>query len=149
VEEATRVLTEAEIGWLPDFIYREGKFASGVAMFADAQGRITRFSAEPNDLATASCLPRRAMLPGLVNVHSHSFQRAIRGRTEYRTPAVRDTFWTWREAMYRAANLLSPEDVYDVARMAFLEMLLSGITAVVSFTICIMDPAANRTKSAI
>ena len=72
-------------------------------------------------------------MPGLVNVHSHSFQRAIRARTENRTDAGRDTFWTWREAMYRAANLLSPEDVYRVARMAFLEMALSGITTVGEF----------------
>lgn len=124
---------ETETGWLPDSIYRAGKFVSGLAMFADAKGRISRFSAEPIDLARASRLPRRAILPGLVNVHSHSFQRAIRARTEHRTPAVRDTFWTWREAMYGAANLLAPDDVYNVARMAFLEMLLSGITAVGEF----------------
>jgi formimidoylglutamate deiminase len=124
---------ETETGWLPDFIYRRGKFAPGLAMFADANGRITRFSTDPGDLAKASRLPRFAILPGLVNVHSHTFQRAIRARTEHRTPARRDTFWTWREAMYRAANMLSPDDVYDVARMAFLEMLLSGITTVGEF----------------
>jgi formimidoylglutamate deiminase len=73
------------------------------------------------------------MLPGLVNVHSHAFQRVIRGRTEHRTTAQRDTFWTWREAMYRAANQLSPEAMYHAARMAFLEMLLSGITTVGEF----------------
>jgi formimidoylglutamate deiminase len=72
-------------------------------------------------------------LPGLVNVHSHTFQRVIRGRTEQRTSANRDTFWTWREAMYHAANLLTPEDIFDVARMAFLEMALSGITTVGEF----------------
>jgi formimidoylglutamate deiminase len=75
----------------------------------------------------------RAVVPGLVNVHSHSFQRAIRGRTERRSSASRDSFWTWREAMYRAANSLSPEEMYDVARMAFVEMLLSGITTVGEF----------------
>ncbi len=73
-----------------------------------------------------------ARLPGLVNVHSHTFQRLIRGRTEHRTSA-RDDFWTWREAMYHAANKVSPEDVYDVARMAFMEMTLSGITHVGEF----------------
>ena len=75
----------------------------------------------------------RAVVPGLMNAHSHAFQRAIRGRTEHRTGAGRDTFWTWREAMYRAANRLSPEDIYDVARMTFLEMLLTGITTVREF----------------
>lgn len=75
----------------------------------------------------------RAQLPGLVNAHSHAFQRVIRGRTEYRTAYTRDSFWTWREMMYSAATRLTPEDVYDASRMAFLEMALSGITAVGEF----------------
>jgi formimidoylglutamate deiminase len=73
------------------------------------------------------------MLPGLVNAHSHAFQRVIRGRTEYRTTNEKDSFWTWREMMYRAATRLTPEDIYDASRMAFLEMVLSGITAVGEF----------------
>jgi formimidoylglutamate deiminase len=75
----------------------------------------------------------RVRLPGLVNAHSHAFQRVIRGRTEYRTGDTRDSFWTWREMMYRAATRLTPEDIYDASRMAFLEMALSGITAVGEF----------------
>jgi len=127
------MLTAEEQGWLPDFIFREGRFHGGVALFADTSGRITRFSSEPDDLRKASRLPNRAILPGLVNVHSHAFQRAIRGRTEERTGTSRDSFWTWREAMYHAANSLSPDDIYEVARMAFVEMLASGITAVGEF----------------
>jgi formimidoylglutamate deiminase len=73
------------------------------------------------------------MFPGLVNAHSHAFQRVIRGRTEYRTSNDKDSFWTWREMMYSAAARLTPEDVYDASRMAFLEMALSGITAVGEF----------------
>jgi formimidoylglutamate deiminase len=122
-----------EKGWLPDFVYRDGKFESGVALFADADGRITRFSRSESDMPNALRLPNRAMLPGLVNAHSHTFQRVIRARTEYRTKAIRDTFWTWREAMYHAALELSPEDIYVAARMAFLEMALSGITSVGEF----------------
>jgi formimidoylglutamate deiminase len=102
-------------------------------MFTDSAGRITRFSSDPIDLANAQRLPKRAILPGLVNVHSHAFQRVIRGRTEYRSGAERDTFWTWRESMYHAANLLSPDALYYAARMAYLEMLLSGITTVGEF----------------
>jgi formimidoylglutamate deiminase len=78
-------------------------------------------------------LPRRAMLPGMVNAHSHAFQRVIRGKTEFRSSAQGDSFWTWRELMYSAATRLTPEDVYDASRMAFLEMALSGITAVGEF----------------
>ncbi len=122
-----------ERGWLPDFVYRDGRFESGVAIFADENGRIIRLGNAEGDLAKAQRLPSRALFPGLVNAHSHSFQRVIRARTEYRTKAVKDTFWTWREAMYHAALRLSPEDVYCAARMAFLEMALSGITAVGEF----------------
>src|SRR5205807_9347366 len=43
---------------------------------------------------------------------------------------IRDSFWTWRELMYSAATRLTPEDIYDASRMAFLEMALGGITAV-------------------
>ncbi len=126
-------MTVVERGWLPDLLYRDGKFESGVAMFADEMGRITRFSNSAEDGNKARRLRGKALLPGLVNVHSHAFQRSIRGRTEHRTGGGRDTFWTWREAMYQAANRLSPEDVYAVARMAFLEMLLAGITSVGEF----------------
>ncbi len=125
--------TKTETGWLADLIYTGGAFEPGLAMFADAGGRITRFSRESADLAKAQRLPNRAILPGLVNVHSHAFQRVIRGRTEHRSGAGRDTFWTWRESMYHAANRLSPEAMYHAARMAYLEMLLSGITTVGEF----------------
>lgn len=86
----------------------------------------------------------RIVVPGLVNAHSHSFQRAIRGRTEQPSSSGQDTFWTWREAMYRAANRLSPEDVYHIARMAFLEMLLTGITTVREFHYLHNAPDGSR-----
>ena len=119
--------------WLADLIYTGGAFQSGVAMTVDDRGVIIGFSGKVEDLKNARRLPGRAILPGLVNVHSHTFQRAIRGRTEHRTSAQRDTFWTWRESMYHAANAMSPEDIYRATRMAFLEMALSGITAVGEF----------------
>ena len=123
----------SERGYLPDLLLENGVFTSKRALFIDPAGMITRVSSAPEDLARAHRLAGCAIVPGLVNVHSHSFQRAIRGRTECRTHAHRDTFWTWREAMYHAAGRLSPEDIYVVARMAFLEMLRSGITAVGEF----------------
>ncbi len=125
--------TETESGWLPDLLYTGGEFQSGVAMFADLSGRITRFSSTAADLAKAQRLAGRAILPGLVNGHSHAFQRVLRGRTEHRTSAEHDSFWTWRESMYRAASRLSPEGLYHASRMAFLEMLLGGITTVGEF----------------
>src|SRR5581483_5850727 len=122
-----------ESGWFPDLIYTGGEFRSNVAMFADSTGQITRFSSDPADLAKALRLAGRALLPGMVNAHSHAFQRVLRGRTEQRTSTDRDSFWTWRAAMYRAANGLSPDGIYRASRMAFLEMALSGITTVGEF----------------
>jgi formimidoylglutamate deiminase len=102
-------------------------------MFADSAGNITRFSAASADLANSQRMNGKAILPGLVNGHSHAFQRVLRGRTEHRTSSARDSFWTWRERMYYAAGRLGPEDLYHASRMAFLEMLLGGITTVGEF----------------
>jgi formimidoylglutamate deiminase len=77
-------------------------------------------------------LAGKALLPGFVNAHSHSFQRLIRGKSESRLTSGRD-FWSWRGTMYHAAAQLDPQDVYDAARMAFLEMLLAGTTTVGEF----------------
>jgi formimidoylglutamate deiminase len=121
-----------EAGWLPDLLYTPYGFESGVALFTDKNGTVTRLSRDPLDLERATRLRNRAILPGLVNVHSHAFQRVIRGRTEHRT-AERDTFWTWRVSMYHAANRVSKDAMLPVARMAFCEMALSGITTVGEF----------------
>lgn len=75
-----------------------------------------------------------AIVPGRVNAHSHAFQRAIRGRTEYLAEGrSEDDFWSWREKMYRAALAFDPEDFERVARFAFLEMLRAGFTTVGEF----------------
>lgn len=125
--------SNSETGWLPDCVYTGVKFETGLAFFANARGGLSRFSREPADLAAARRLPGQAVLPGLVNAHSHAFQRAIRGRTEERSDPQRDTFWTWREKMYHAAARLTDEDIFHTARMAFLEMALGGITTVGEF----------------
>jgi len=118
--------------WLPDLIYRDGRFASDSALLCDEAGQIAA-PTEPHEVVLSSTLSNRAVLPGLINAHSHAFQRVLRGRTEYRTAHEKDSFWTWREMMYSAASRLTPEDVYDASRMAFLEMALSGITTVGEF----------------
>jgi formimidoylglutamate deiminase len=120
-----------ESGWLPDLLYTGSTFESGIALMAE-DGAIVRLSRDPADLSRATRLAGQAILPGLVNVHSHAFQRVIRGRTERRT-TDRDTFWTWRVSMYHAANQVSAEAMFHIARMAFCEMALSGITTVGEF----------------
>jgi formimidoylglutamate deiminase len=116
--------------WLPDLLHTGTRFEPGLALVADAEGRILGLSRDPADLAAARRLPGRALLPGLVDTHSHAFQRLIRGRTEYRNGSERDPFWTWREELFRAIVALDPDSIYLVARMAFLEMALAGITTV-------------------
>jgi len=119
--------------WLPDLVFTGEHFERDRVLVADAAGTILRLSLDPADRAAARRLPGRALLPGLVNAHSHAFHRVIRGRTEYRSGLQHDTFWTWREMMFHAATLLEPDDVLAAARMAFLEMVLSGITTVGEF----------------
>ena len=126
--------TESTIAWLPDLLYTDGRFERGLALVCDALGRIVKI-ARADELRDEKKvrLASRAMLPGMINAHSHAFQRVLRGRTEHRTANQQDSFWTWREMMYSAATRLTPEEIYDAARMAFLEMALSGITAVGEF----------------
>jgi formimidoylglutamate deiminase len=117
--------------WLPDYVYTGGRFEPELAVVCDSNGCITRLTRETESAGRVVRLKNRAMLPGLVNAHSHAFQRVIRGRTERRTSG--HSFWTWREMMYSAATRLGPEEIYDASRMAFLEMALGGITGVGEF----------------
>ncbi len=136
---------ESTIAWLPDLLYTGGRFERGLALVCDAAGRIVKI-ARAGELREEKKvrLSNRAMLPGMINAHSHAFQRVLRGRTEYRSQVAgasplpnheisRDSFWTWREMMYSAATRLTPDDIYDATRMSFLEMALGGITAVGEF----------------
>ena len=122
-----------ELGWLPDLVYTGEKFEAGLAFFADALGRITRFSREPADLAVARRLPGQAALPGLVNVHAVSWQRLLRGRTEKPSRDPTGPRAAWRDASHALAAKLKAQDVYEAARMAFTEMLLAGTTSAGEF----------------
>ena len=73
-----------------------------------------------------------AAVPGLGNLHSHAFQRAMAGLGEVRG-AGDDSFWTWREVMYRFADAIGPEALEAIAAMAFVEMLESGFVRVGEF----------------
>lgn len=115
-----------ETGWLPDCVFTGDKFESGLGFFADELGRITRFSREAADLAAARRLAGQAALPGLVDTHSQSWQRVLRGQAALH----------WRPGpspLTQALDRLTAADLYDAARMAFMEMMLSGITCVGEF----------------
>ncbi len=71
-------------------------------------------------------------LPGLPNVHSHAFQRGLAGLTERRT-AAEDSFWSWRELMYRFVERIGPEELEAISALCFAEMLEAGFTHVGEF----------------
>ena len=114
------------------YIFIEGEFKKNITI--DVKNNIF-FSVEENAKGEGIVdLGNVALLPGCVNAHSHAFQRAIRGRTESRDlDHPHDDFWSWRKAMYRAANTLSADDITTLAEFTFLEMAQVGITSVGEF----------------
>lgn len=118
--------------YCPDLLCVDGGFVSGRALLVGSDGRVQGIVAPDATAASTVHLPGKALLPGFVNVHSHAFQRLIRGKAESRAVSGRD-FWSWRGTMYHAAARLDPAEVYDVARMTFLEMVLAGTTTVGEF----------------
>ena len=93
-------------------------------------GTITHIA---SDTPLASHAEHHAIaLPGLGNLHSHAFQRGMAGLAERRGPSD-DSFWTWREVMYRFVERIGPDDLCAIAALAYAEMLESGFTRVGEF----------------
>lgn len=97
----------------------------------DDDGRITQVQAgaQPPVGTTRADGP---LIPGMPNLHSHAFQRAIAGLTEYRG-ASQDSFWSWRTLMYRFASRLEPVQLEAIALGLYVEMLEAGYTSVCEF----------------
>ncbi len=95
-----------------------------------AMGTISRI--ETDATAQAGDIRVDTLLPALGNLHSHAFQRAMAGMTEWRK-AGRDNFWTWRDLMYRFADHLTPEQVEAIAALVYMEMQEAGYAAVGEF----------------
>lgn len=89
------------------------------------------------------------IMPGMASAHSHAFQRALRGRTQRRSTESK-TIWSWREQMFHLVERLTPDDVLDLLRFAFIELALSGVTAVGEFHyMCITMRAADPMPNAL
>ncbi len=115
--------------WFEKALLPEG-FADRVRVEVDADGRITRVVAG-GESAGAERIAGIA-LPGLPNLHCHAFQKGMAGLAERRGPA-NDSFWTWREVMYRFLAALTPDDVEAIAAFAYAQMLEAGYTRVGEF----------------
>lgn len=107
-------------GWLRDSLIR-----------VDAGGRILGVeSGAPGD---ADLALRGAVVPGMPNCHSHAFQRQMAGLAGHPGPDRSDSFWTWRETMYRLANRLGADALEAIARWLYVEMLEAGYTSCAEF----------------
>lgn len=93
-------------------------------------GRISALT--PNAKRLADAEHHAIAIPGMPNLHSHAFQRAMSGLAEMRGPG-NDSFWSWREVMYRFALTMNPDDIESVAAQAYAEMLEGGFTRVGEF----------------
>jgi formimidoylglutamate deiminase len=110
-------------------------WARDVLIEADATGTIARATADVARVPGTARRLRGAVIPGVPNLHSHAFQRAMAGAAERRGPpeAGRDSFWSWREEMYRVALSIIPEDAEAIAAQLYAELLEWGFTSVTEF----------------
>lgn len=105
-------------------------WAENVLVTVGADGLIA--AVEPGAAPDGAERVGGAVLPGLPNLHSHAFQRGMAGMAEVAGPSD-DSFWTWRDWMYRFALALEPDDVEAIAALAYVEMLEAGFTTVGEF----------------
>jgi formimidoylglutamate deiminase len=115
-----------------------GGWARDVLLSWNDQGVLTDVKAQTVGPAGT---PRAAgpVMPGMPNLHSHAFQRAFAGLTEYRG-AAQDSFWSWRSLMYQFASAITPEQLEAIATGLYVEMLEAGYTSVCEFHYVHHDP---------
>jgi len=114
----------ADYAWLPQ------GWDEGVRLDLDA-GKIAAVQSGAARAREAGYLGRH-LLPGMPNLHSHAFQRAMAGLAERQTNSA-DSFWTWRETMYAFASRIDPDDLQTIAAQLYVEMLKAGYTHVCEF----------------
>ena len=112
--------------YVADHAWRDGRWQADARLAVDARGRLAADGGEPAERLGAW------VLPGMPNLHSHAFQRAMAGLAERRGKSG-DSFWTWRETMYGFAAAIGPEELQAIAAQLYVEMLKAGYTQVCEF----------------
>ena len=110
-------------------------WAHNVLLEIDDAGYWSNIAADvlrENALRQGATVVNGPLLPGIVNAHSHAFQRAFAGLAE-RRDSEHDDFWSWRDGMYRVALAISPQQLKAVASQLYLELLRGGYTHVCEF----------------
>jgi formimidoylglutamate deiminase len=123
---------------MPDYrlqsAYLAGGWCRDVVLSVAAEGFISaiRPATQLQDGGRSAEAVEGIVVPGMPNGHSHAFQRAMAGDTEFRLSA-QDSFWTWRQAMYTLANRMEPDELQLIATQLYVEMLKAGYTSVAEF----------------
>ena len=113
----------------------DGVWAKDVLLNVAADGSWASIQANANANAVQRNGATRLsgpVIPGLVNAHSHAFQRAIAGMTE-RTSGGKDNFWSWRDRLYSAAQRITAQQLEAIAALLYAELLQAGYTQVCEF----------------
>ena len=107
-------------------------WSNNVIIEIDQSGLISNVTENNNHKVDAD-LNEEIILPAMNNLHSHSFQRAMAGLTEARSPQGNDNFWSWRNLMYQFLDVLTPEEIFSITLFSQMEMLQSGYVGVGEF----------------
>ena len=117
--------------WAPQ-AWVNGRWQHGVCLEADSSGRWSRITPDMHPVPEGATVLHGPVLPGMVNAHSHAFQRAFAGLSERRASDA-DDFWSWRDRMYGVALRITPQQMRAVAAQLYVEMLQGGYTQVCEF----------------
>ncbi|MFM0752072.1 formimidoylglutamate deiminase [Paraburkholderia strydomiana] len=140
-------MTQAKQSLFAEHAYLPGGWRRDVLLEWDVDGNLTTVEPDTSDVPASVARAAGPIMPGMPNLHSHAFQRAMAGLTEYRgssATGATDNFWSWRDLMYRFAARISPEGLASVAQWLYIEMLKAGYTSVCEFHYVHHTPDGGR-----
>lgn len=128
---ARQATAHSNLFWAPQ-AWIDGQWQHGVCLTSNGNGQWERISSGIFTAPQAATTLAGPVLPGMVNAHSHAFQRAFAGLSERRLSDT-DDFWSWRDRMYGVALALTPAQMRAIAAQLYVEMLQGGYTQVCEF----------------